>query len=174
MCSLVLPYPFSSYCETLLKGSKDSILHSFRLKLLSNITDYNNNFELLQFHYDLFKTITGAIHCGKSRFCSPLKSLEHKHFTPAYWNWQHRYLIDAIFQFGPPSLFVTLSPYDFPKPVWIDEYLETSGTIPTKLGAIETFHIAHVLDQVLRGYFTGANSKTWETRYKTSALCQKT
>ena len=160
-------YPFSTWCETLLEGSKASILHSFRAKLLSDITSYNNDFELLQFHYDrwLYKTISGAVSVGKGFTCSPLRALEDKHFTAGYWKWQNRYLVDACLQFGYPTLFITMSPYewDFPKSLWIEQYLEVSGAIPTKSGAVETLHIAHILDQICRGYITGVNSNTWES-----------
>lgn len=160
-------YPFSRWCESTLKGDqKESILHSFRIKLLSNITSYNNNFELLQLHYDkwIFKTVTGAVSSGKFRHCSPLKSLENKHFTAGYWRWQNRFLSDACLQYGPPKLFITITPYewDFPMPIWIEDYQQQSGCIPTKTGAVETIHIAHILEQYLRGYITGVNSSQWE------------
>ena len=159
-------YPYLSWCESFLSGDKESILISFRIKLLSNITSYNNNFELLQYHYDrwIFKIVTGAVSSGKYRHCSPLKALENKHFTPGYWRWQSRYLADACVQYGPPKLFVTISPYewDFPKSIWLLNFLQESGCVPTKSGAVETLHIAHVLEQILRGFFTGINSNQWE------------
>ena len=160
-------YPYSSWCESLLPRTKDSILHSFRLKLLCNIIDYNTNFELLQFQYDRwqFKTITGAFNSGKVRHCSPLRALDNKHFTCGYWNWQHKYLVDATLQFGPSTLFLTISPneFDFPKAIWLDNYFTETGTVPTKSGPVETLHIAHILDNICRGYLTGCNSRTWES-----------
>ena len=161
-------YPFNRWCETFLQGEKDSILHSFRCKLLSQIIDYNNNFELLQFHYDrwLFKCVMGAVSVGKRNNTSPYKALENKSFTPAFWRWQHRYLQDGVLQYGLPTLFITFSPYewDFPKAVWIEDLLHTYHHLPTKTGAVETLHIAHVIDQLCRGYISGCNSKLWESK----------
>ena len=34
--------------------------------------------------------------------------------------------------------------------------------IPTRCGAIETLHIAHILDQLCKGYITGCNSQEWQ------------
>ena len=161
-------YPYTSWCESILKGttSRDSILHSFRCKLLSPILDYNNNFPLLQYHYDrwLYKTLTGAVECGKVRKASPRRALETKTFTNEYWQWQHRFLNDAVLQFGNPSLFLTISPYewDFPKASWLQHLLEEQDLLPTACGAVETLHIAHILEQLCRGYITGVNSNEWE------------
>ena len=90
-------YPFTAWCESALVGDKESILHSFRYKLLCEIISYNNNFELLQYQYDrwIFWTVTGAVNGVKFHHCSPLNSLEDKSFTAGYWRWQHRYLTDA-------------------------------------------------------------------------------
>ena len=159
-------YPYYKWCESTL-APRYSVLTSFRVKLLCDIISYNNNFELLQFQYDrwLYKTITGAVNSGKYRHCSPLKSLETKPFTAGYWRWQHRFLMDAVLQYGPPTLFITLSPYewDFPSPIWMTEEESISGSIPTKRGANETLHIAHILEQVSRGLISGCNSSTWES-----------
>ena len=67
-------------------------------------------------------------------------------------------------QFGYPTLFITILPYewDFPKSVWLKDYLHISDSVPTKCGAAETLHISHILDQLSRGYITGVNCNAWE------------
>lgn len=162
-------YPYTSWCESILKTNAEgnSRLISFRLKLLSPICDYNNNFALLQFQFDrwLFKTITAAVSTGKKFKASPNRALETKIFAPEYWKWQHRYLIDASLQFGFPQFFITISPYewDFPKPGWLTKVMEEENLIPTMCGAVETLHIAHVVEQFCKGYMMGRNCKDWGT-----------
>ena len=74
-----------------------------------------------------------------------------------------RLLIDAVDQFGYPTAFVTINRYEwsFPMPKWIDNARLLSGCGPTKLAAFETMHIAHILEQIVRGYFCGSNTKMW-------------
>ena len=73
--------------------------------------------------------------------------------------------MDAVLQYGSPTLFITLSPYEwvFHSPIWMTEEEAISGSIPTKRGANETLHISHILEQVARGLITGCNSSTWES-----------
>ena len=162
-------YPFTSWCESILDGSssRDSTLASFRQKLMSPIVDYNNNFALLQLQYDrwIYRTVTGAVAVGKKMKVSPRRALETKAFSTEYWRWQHRFLQDAVFQYGKPSFFITISPYewDFPKPQWVERAILEHDLIPTACGAMETLHIAHTLEQICKGYLTGCNSSEWET-----------
>lgn len=140
---------------------------SFLVKLLSGIVDYGLLFDLLHFHYDrwLYKTITGAINTAKQLHCSPARALELKTFSPGFWKWQHRFLLDAVRQHGFPSLFMTFSPYEwsFPWPLWLQDLRNLTARGPTNLAGYETLHIAHVLEQIIRGYITGSNSNRWKT-----------
>ena len=160
-------YPTREWCETHLdgRGSRLSSKAAFMVKVHSSIADYGLNYELLHFHYDLwlFKTVSGAISAGRSLFCSPARSLETKPFSTDYWKWQHRFLVDAVLQHGPPSLFVTISPFEwtFPIPPWLTALREVTGRGPTQLAAYETQQIAHVLTQVIRGYLCGSNDNKW-------------
>ena len=135
------------------------------MKVNSSIADYGLNHKLLHSHYDLwlFKTVSGVITTGRQRLCSPARSLETKPFSPEYWKWQHRYLLDALAQHGPPSLFLTISPYEwtFPIPPWLSALRELTARGPTELAAFETFQITHVLEQIIRGYLCGSNDKKW-------------
>ena len=92
--------------------------------------------------------------------CSPAMALNAKTFSPGYWKKQHRLLVDALNQFGYPSVFVTINPYEwsFPSSKWIKTIENKTGESATELGAFQTLHIAHVLEQIDRGYFCGTNT----------------
>lgn len=92
-----------------------------------------------------------------------IAALQHKSFSATFWNWQHLYLLDALRQCGFPSFFLTISPYEwtFPWPGFIQELREDLAMEPTDLPVLETLHIAHVLEQVARGYLTRANTNRW-------------
>lgn len=160
-------YPYTSWCESVLSdsGSRMSSKVSFNTKLHSEIIDYGMHFELLQFQYDrwLYKTVSGAINTARFQNCSPARALDTKTFSATYWQWQHRYVLDAVEQFGLPDVFITLSPYEwsFPFPEWLENIRKLTGKRPTELAGLETAHIVHVLAQIVRGYLCGSNSKKW-------------
>ena len=160
-------YPTRNWCETGLEGqsSRLSTKISFLHKVQSTILDYGTDYDLLHFHYDLwlFKTVSGALTSCRFRMCSPARSLETKPFSVEYWKWQHRFLLDAVLQYGPPSIFLTISPYEwsFPVPPWLASLRFLTGKGPTQLASFETTHITHVLEQIIRGYLCGSNDKKW-------------
>ena len=162
-------YPTRRFCGTLLGGKehRSSLKISFMNKVFGQICDYGTNFELLQFHYDLwiFKTVSAAITTGRNKNCSAVRALEDKTFSQEYWKWQHRSLIDAVRQLGYPSLFITISPseWSFPIPPWISQLRELTGRGETELAAYETIHIVHILEQIVRGYMCGSNDKAWKS-----------
>ena len=135
------------------------------IKVNSEIADYGINHELLHFHYDLWlwQTVSGAIACARKMKCSPNKALEAKTFSTEYWRWRHRFLMDATLQFGTPSLFITISPYEwtFPFPPWIENLRTLTGYGPTNLAQFETMHIVNVLEQIVRKYMCGSNTNRW-------------
>ena len=75
-------------------------------KITTPVADYSVHYALMDYHYDrwLFKTITGAINSAKKAQCSPATSLEAKTFSYQYWANRHRFLINAVRQFGFPSV----------------------------------------------------------------------
>lgn len=164
-------YPTLEFCETYISATQKhaSLKISFLKKVFSEICDYGTSFELLLFHYDLwvFKTVSGAITTARKRYCSPAKALEHKTFSQEYWKWQHRALIDAVKQFGYPSLFITISPseWSFPRPPWLDQLESLTGRGPTQLAAFETIHIVNTLEQLVRGYLCGSNDGRWKSHF---------
>lgn len=160
-------YPFYEWCETELSGndSRQSAKISFMLKILSEILDYSLEYDLLQFVYDrwLFNTVSGAISSSRKFGTSAAASLSTKTFSTEYWRWQHRFLMDAVRQYGYPDIFITISPYEwtFPTPKWLHNASELSGKMPTQLPALETLNIVHILEQTVRGYLCGTNSRRW-------------
>ena len=143
-------------------------------KFLSPVVDFSINFDILQYQYDcwLFKIITGAVNASKASGCSPNRSLENGSFSKTFWQHQNLFLIDAVHQFGFPSLFITISPYEwaFPLPPFIEDIRNTYGKEIMEVPVLETLHIAHVLEQLVRGYLTGGNSNRWRTH----VLCNVT
>ena len=162
-CALWPSYPTTAMCESVLEGqtNRASGKISFMHKILLAVPDYSLSYELLQYQYDrwLFKTITGAVNSSKQSGCSPNRSLENKTFSRTFWQHQNLYLIDAVRQYGYPSFFLTISPYEwtFPFPPFIQQLRERYGRDVTEIPSLETLHIAHVLEQVARGYLTGGN-----------------
>lgn len=160
-------YHRRSLCETMLTGQRNraSSKISFMHKVLSTVVDYSLDFDLLQFNYDrwLFKTVTGAINSSRASGCSPNCGLQHKSFSATLWQWQHLLLVDAIRQYGFPSFFITVSPYEltFPWPGFIEEIRQQHCQEPTDLPVLETLHVAHVPEQIARGYLAGANTNRW-------------
>ena len=147
------------------KNHRESSKAAFMAKLFSNVIDYALSFELLLFQYDrwLFKTVTGAINSARILKCSPMRALDSKTFSPGYWQWQHLFLLDAVRQFGLPSLFLTISPFEwtFPFPIWLNGIRKATEVGKTFLPGYETMHIANVLEQLVRGYLCGSNSARW-------------
>ena len=162
-------YPNILHCETSLSGqdNRASSKIAFMTKVFSQISDYGTNFELLQFHYDLwlFKTVSGAITTARKKLCSAATSLQNKTFSSEFWKWQHRSLVDSVRQFGFPTLFITISPseWSFPLPPWLRQMQELSGLGETNLAAFETLHFVNTLEQIVRGYLCGSNDSKWKS-----------
>ena len=160
-------YRTPTMCESIMEGQSNRATgkQSFMNKVLSSVVDYSLSFELLQYQYDrwLFKTITGAVNSSRASGCSPNVGLQHKSFSATYWRWQHLYLLDAVRQYGYPSFFVTVSPYEwtFPWPTFVEELHHDQGLQPTELPVLETIHVAHTLEKIARGFLTGANCNRW-------------
>ena len=159
----------TSLCESVLEGQNNPASSKilYMHKVLSPVIDFAINYDILQYQYDrwLFKTITGAVNASKASGCSPNRSLENKSFSKTFWQHQHLFLIDAVHQYGFPSLFITISPYEwtFPFPPFIEEIRNIYGKDTTEVAVLETLHIAHVAEQLVRGYVTGGNCNRWRT-----------
>ena len=162
-------YYRTALCESVLEGQNNraSGKISYMHKLLSPVPDYAINYDILQYQYDrwLFKTITVAVNASKASGCSRNRSLENKSFSKTFWVHQHLFLIDAVHQYGFPSVFITISPYEwtFPFPPFIEQIRDINGKDVTEVAALETIHLAHVLEQIVKGYVTGGNCNRWRT-----------
>ena len=68
--------------------------------------------------------------------------------------------MDAVQQFAPPSLFITISPFEwtFPSPPWLENGTSKTSKSPRNIPSLETLHIVHVLEQLVRGYLCGSNT----------------
>ena len=175
-CSLwPVLYPYTSWCESAVLGTSKnrSSKAAFVSKCFSPVADYALHFNLMQFMFDrwLYKTIPVAIHSstgrtGHSSQYQLMSALDSKPFSPEYWKWQHRYLIDAVRQYGYPSLFITISPYEwsFTRPLWIQELMSTFQRPPHSIPFFLNFHFLHTLEQVIRGYMCGANNSKWRSQ----------
>ena len=160
-------YPHTTWCESVLSGRESRLSGkiSFHTKLSSEIIDYGLHFDLLQCHYErtMYKVISGTINSGRFTQCSLARALDTKLFSPTYWEWQHRYLMHAVSQFGLPDVFITISPYEwtFPFPPWLQNIKKLTGRGPTELAGFNTEHIVHTLEQIVRGYLCGSSNPKW-------------
>lgn len=109
-----LLYVKPEWCESAIEGggTRRSAKRAFHLKAMSSIVDFGQDYGLIQYQYDMwmFKTVSGAVESGRTYGTSPMRALETKCFSTAYWQWQHRFLKGAVPQFGYPTLFITISP----------------------------------------------------------------
>ena len=102
-------------------GGRQSIKKSFMKKVLGPIAGYAEDFELLQFIYDL--SLWSRIGGGKNA-CKriPLRLvLKGETFSPLYFKTRHAALIDLQRQCGHPQIFKTMAPWEpsFPYHYWI-------------------------------------------------------
>ena len=106
----------TSMCESIIEGQTNhaSGKESYPHKVLSSVEDFGLDFDLLQYQFDrwLFKTITGAVNTSCQFGWNPNVALQEKSFSSSFWHWQHLYLLDAVHQYGFPSFFITISPYE--------------------------------------------------------------
>lgn len=164
-----LLYPYDRFCESRVAdtGRRESSKKAYMLKLNCEIYDYCGTFSLLRFNYDrwLYKTVTGAVAAGHSRLCTPARALDGKAFSPTYWEWQHAFLVDVVHNFGYPHIFLTIRPYEwtFPKSPYVKDRMNHLGRGPTGLATVETLHLAHALEQIVRCYISGKGPKQWKT-----------
>jgi len=109
------------------KSGHRSLKGSYLAKVLSPVIGYGTDYSLFQFVYDLHMwTMLGAkknIRQGEVPLRILLKGAS---FSPVFWRLRHLALIDAQRQLGFPTLFFTMSPYEwsFPYHAWLTDELE--------------------------------------------------
>ena len=145
-----------------LKEGRHSIRRSFLKKVFSPVVGYSEDYELLHFVYDLvmWSALGGTKNSAKGISLS--LALKQAPFAPSYWRVRHLALMDLQRQCGMPKLFRTRAPLErsFPYHMWILDEMAKCGKGRQELAGPETLHMAHVLKELDRGYFTGMNTKT--------------
>lgn len=153
-------------------GERHSIKRSFLRKVLSPIIGYSQDFELLQFVYDL--TMWSRIGGGKNACASlPLRLvLKGETFSPLYWKTKHQALIDMQRQCGFPALFKTMAPWEFSFPyhAFVLDEMAKCGRGRMQSAGLETLHTAHVFTELNRGLYSGANKKGKDDGWKDHIL----
>ena len=153
-------------------SGRQSIKKSFMKKVLGPIAGYAEDFELLQFVYDL--SLWSRIGGGKNA-CKhiPLRLvLKGETFSPLYFKTRHAALIDLQRQCGHPQIFKTMAPWEpsFPYHFWILNKMSQAGRRrggstaegepEQELAGLETLHHAHVFTELERGLYTGMNKRS--------------
>ena len=153
-------------------GERHSVKRSFMRKVLGPIIGYSQDFELLQFVYDL--AMWSRIGGGKNA-CSglPLRLvLKGETFSPLYWKAKHQALVDMQRQCGFPTLFKTMAPweYSFPYHVAVLDEMAKCGRGRMQAACLETLHTAHVFTELNRGLYTGCNKTAKDGGWKKHLL----
>ena len=131
---------------------------SFLAKARSGLLGYGSDPQLLHFVWDLWmwSSLGGAKNASGIGLREALSS---KPFSPERWKTYHMALVDLQAQIGWPSLFITISPYEwsFPYALWLEDELQKCLAARLHAPVGETLHIAHVLTEAIRGLLAGDN-----------------
>ena len=151
---------------------RHSVKRSFMRKVLSPIIGYSQDFELLQFVYDL--TMWSRIGGGKNA-CSGMALrlvLKGETFSPLYWKEKHHALVDMQRQCNFPTLFKTMAPWEFSFPyhIFVLDEMEKCGCGRMQAPGLETLHTAHVFTELNRGLYTGFNKTAKDGGWKNHLL----
>ncbi|CAE7255818.1 PIF1 [Symbiodinium sp. CCMP2592] len=143
-------------------AGRHSVRRSFLNKVLGPIVGYSEDYELLHFVYDLvmWSSLGGTKNSASS---IPLRlAVKKASWSPEYWRTRHLALLDLQRQVGLPHLFRTRAPYErsFPYHMWVLHEMALAGRGRLELAGPETLHMAHVLKELDRGYFSGMNRRT--------------
>ena len=128
----------------------------------------DTNLAQLVFDLSLWSHLGGA----KNATSIPLRvAMSGVPFSPEYWKLRHLALVDLQRQIGWPTLFITVSPYEWSAPyhAWLEHELQAALRSRTHLPVAETFHLSHVLTQLVVSMLCGHNSKN-ENRTTLSSL----
>ena len=121
---------------------------SFLAKARSGLLGYGSDPQLLHFVWDLWmwSSLAGAKNASGIGLREALSS-------------KPLALVDLQSQIGWPSLFITISPYEwsFPYALWLEDELQKCLAARLHAPVGETLHIAHVLTEAIRGLLAGDN-----------------
>jgi hypothetical protein len=138
------------------RDGNNSLKASFLAKVLGPVIGYGADHELVQFVYDL--SLWSALGGAKHAASVPLRvAMSGKSFSPEFWKLRHAALLDLQKQIGFPSLFITVSPFEWSTPYhfWLEDEMIKTLKSRTYLPVAETLHLAHVLAQLVGGLLTG-------------------
>ena len=131
---------------------------SFLAKVHSCVAGYSSDPQLLHFVWDLWmwSAVGGA---KNSSGVHIREALAGKPFSPELWKTKHLALVDLQKPVGGPSLFMTISPFEwsFPYHAWLEDELQKNLAQKLHAPVAETLHLAHVLTQAVKGLLTGSN-----------------
>ena len=118
-------------------------------------SDGSVDLELTQFVYDLW-LYTGIGSADRATGLSLRAALAGKSFAPEYWRTKHAALVDLQKQLGPPTLFITIAPYEWTAPyhAWLIDEMCKATRSRTNLPVAVSLHLAHILTEVVRGLLT--------------------
>ena len=140
------------------KPTHQSAKASFLAKVHGSLIGYGSDALLLHFVWDLWmwSSIGGAKNASGLAL---REALANKPFSPEMWKTKHLALVDLQKQIGWPSVFITISPYEWSMPYHSSVEDELQKTLAARLQApaTETLHITHILTQAVKGLLLGAN-----------------
>ena len=106
-------------------SGRQSLKASFLAKVLGPMTAYGASFELMQFVYDLHMWTTLGAKRNLHKEVPLRLKVKGMSFSPMFWHERHLALMDLQRQLGYPTLFFTLSPYEWSWPyhAWVVDHL---------------------------------------------------
>ena len=139
---------------------RHSIKRSFQTKLLSPLLGYGNDFQLLQYVYDLHLwTDLGSKRNQADRLGGHAMRLMMKGrpMSPLYWSDLKYALFDLVRQLGFPHLYWTLAPYErsYPYHNYLLDEMSKLLCARMRLPTFEVMHMAHTMFQICRGLLAG-------------------
>ena len=147
-----------------------SMKRSFAAKLLAPLLGYGDDFELVQYVFDLHLSTDLGAKKGQAakRTGIPMRMMMKRHpMSPLYWKEDLYGLQDMVKQRGYPQVYFTLAPYEksYPYNDILRNEMEKLLRARMNLPALETVHMTHTMIQICRGFLAGQTSKKgmgWE------------
>jgi len=140
-CFSKIHFAFSNVAFFLAAGPH-SVKRWFTSMLFGKLLGYADNFELLQFVYDMnLWTTLGA---RRNLEAAPMRiMMKGSSFTPLYWHAVKCGLVDLVRQCGFPKIFWTMAPYEWSQPYhhFIRDEMTKTLNARLHLPAAETAHL---------------------------------
>lgn len=133
---------------------------NFTRLAMSSVLDYIGDYGLLQFMYDQYLccVITAKKNVAEGRR-NPLKNMfQTSSFGERFWGRKTDVVVDMLRQYGVGNVwFWTIAPYEwtFPWPALVERVRDRMGRSIQGLAFLETMHMPHVLEQLLKEWVFG-------------------